>query len=98
LFTILKRRKIQLSSLFKQLIQAQDSEQAIALVIEHRSNFWKKKNEETRNSKEAAKAKRNLNQILKHHLFEKRDGAIINSILKDDNEITSDSRKLKRIY
>ena len=95
MFTILKRRKIQLSLLFEQLIQAQDSEQAVSMVNEHWRNFWRE-NEETRYSKEAAKAYRNLKQILKYHLFEKRDGAIINSILKDDNEITSDSKEIEK--
>ena len=35
LYTILRRRKTQLSSLFELLIKAQDSEQAVALVNEH---------------------------------------------------------------
>ena len=39
MLTILKRREIQLSSLFEQLIQAQDREQANCLGRQHRRNF-----------------------------------------------------------
>ena len=94
LYKIIRKRKLQVSSLFELLLKAQDSEQATAIVNEHWRKFWRD-TEDSRYSSASVNAYRNLRQILKYHLFEKRDGAIINCIIKEDKEITSDSREIE---
>ena len=49
-------------------------------------NIWKE-TEETRFSEDSAIAYNDLKDILKYHLFEKRDGGIINKIITEDGTI-----------
>ena len=95
LLKLVRRRKYQLSSLFDQLLQIQDSKQAKDIVNTYWGDFWTE-NEKIRYSKESAIAYQNLRRILKYHLYEKRDGAIINCLLKDNKEITYDPKDIEQ--
>jgi len=92
---LLRPRKFRLSSLFDQLMSAQDCHEAISLINKYWKRFWNE-NESLRFSQESRIAYQNLKRILKYHLFEKRDGAIINSILKENNVITSDPKEIEQ--
>ena len=64
------------------------------------NNYWKdlwEETELTRYSTESAKAYKTLKKILKYHLFEKRDGGIINCIRKEDDTIETETEKVNEL-
>ena len=95
LFKLVRRKKYQLSSLFDQLLQIQEPEETKNAINNYWGGFWIE-NEGIRYSKESAIAYQNLRKILKYHLYEKRDGAIINCLMKDDKEVTYDSKEIEQ--
>ena len=63
--------------------------EVITTIKEHWANFWQL-TERERWSICSRQACHKLKSILKYHLFEKRDGAIISQLLTDSGEITDD--------
>ncbi|HRP37858.1 MAG TPA: hypothetical protein PLS50_08695, partial [Candidatus Dojkabacteria bacterium] len=45
----------------------------------------------------SATAYKNLKNILKYHLFEKRDGGIINCVINEDGTIEQDQDQVSRL-
>jgi len=58
--------------------------------------LWKRR-EDIRYSQSSRQAYQTLKNILKYHLFEKRDGGIINSMVKDNGEITIDPTEIDEL-
>ena len=72
--------------LFNKLFNLEDAFKVENTINSHWSNFWKT-TEKNRWTNESKHAYHNLKNILRYHLFEKRDGGIINKILTDDGAI-----------
>jgi hypothetical protein len=72
--------------LIQKLLDLQDPEDITRTINEHWKGFWRE-TEATRYSEGSAEAYKRLKSVLKYHLFEKRDGAIINCIQNEDGTI-----------
>ena len=83
MWKIIKQRTRKDDGLMRKLLAITDPKEVSKTINEHWSHFWRD-TEEMRYSKESAKAYQRLKKILKYHLFEKRDGGIINSLKLDD--------------
>lgn len=53
--------------------------------------------ENTRFSQESKTAYKDLQTILKHHVYEKRDGGIINQLLSEEGEIIQDTDQINEL-
>ena len=73
--------------LIEELLKLEEDTEVNSTINEYWHEFWTT-TEELRFSNESKEAYDNLKQRLKYHLFEKRDGGIINKILKEDGQIT----------
>jgi len=75
------------------LLKIQDSDE-ISKINEHWREFWK--NTETKRcSTDSATVYKRLKNILKYHLFEKRDGGVINCIKYDNGTIEQQPDKVR---
>ena len=84
--------------LLTQLLSMQKDQSVNQVISEHWAERWKE-TEQKRFSPLSKEAYRNLKQILKYHLYEKRDGAIINCIKMEDGRIETQKDELeKQIY
>ena len=96
LWKMMRPKPFKSDSLMKLLLELQNSQDMEATISEHWKNKWKK-TESQRYSQFSARAYQKLRKILKYHLFEKRDGGIINCIKKDDGEIEFESEKVDEL-
>ena len=83
---IIKYKTKRNNELIQKLLDLQDPEEITKTINEHWREFWRE-TEATRYSEDSAVAYRRLKNILKYHLFEKRDGAIINCVQNEDGTI-----------
>ena len=74
-------------------IQESDEETITEVINEHWREFWDE-TESIRYSEYSAIAYKRLKNILKYHLFEKRDGGIINCIKNEDGTVELQPEKI----
>lgn len=91
-----KPRKGRNMNLFNKLLQAQESADISEIIDKHWARVWKN-TEDERFSKTSKLAYNRLRDILKYHLYQKRDGGIINSIIKEDGAITNDQEEIEKL-
>lgn len=82
--------------LFQKLLNLQDSAAVTETINLHWSRKWHL-TEEQRYSQHSGTAYKQLKTILKYHMFQKRDGGIINSILKEDGTITDRQEEIEEL-
>ena len=73
--------------LFDKLLKIQDPNLIAETINKHWTRIWLH-TEAQRYSRQSGTAYKQLKTILKYHMFQKRDGGIISSILKEDGSIT----------
>ena len=93
LMKIIKPIPRKTNKLMERLLNIQEPEEITNTINEHWREYWNE-TESLRFSQESAVAYKNLKNILKYHLFEKRDGGIINSIKKEDGTIEQHPEKV----
>ena len=86
LMKIIKPTPRKTNKLMEKLLNIQEPEEITNTINDHWGEFWNE-TESLRFSQESAAAYKSLKNILKYHLFEKRDGGIINSVKKEDGTI-----------
>ena len=93
---IMKPKPIKNDALMKLLLKLQEPHDIETTINEHWANEWKQ-TECQRYSEFSAQAYQKLQKILKYHLFEKRDGGIINCVKRENGEIESESEKVNEL-
>ena len=83
-------------SLMKLLLELQDPQKTEKTINEYWINLWRG-TESQRYSVNSAHAYQTLRKILKYHLFEKRDGGIINCIKNEDGSIENNFEKVHEL-
>jgi len=71
------------------LLNLDNCTQTSEVIMKYWQTFWKG-NENLRFSDESKKAYNTFKSMLKYHLFQKRDGGIINQLILDDKSISND--------
>ena len=85
-----KKRK---NDIYKNLLLSiKDDSSVTEILNEYWANFWNEI-EHKRFSSMSKDAFNTMKTITKYHLYEKRDGSIVNSILEGDREIITDPKK-----
>ena len=82
--------------LFDKLLSLQDTTSVTETINKHWSKVWHQ-TELHRFSGNSGTAYRQLKHILRYHMFQKRDGGIIHSILKEDGTITSKQDEIEEL-
>ena len=90
---IIKLKTRKSNELMDKLLKLQDPDEITKTIDEHWSEFWKN-TESTRYSTDSTSAYKRLKNVLKYHLFEKRDGGIINCIKHEDGTIEQEPDKV----
>ena len=86
-----KKRK---NDIYKNLLLSIKDDSSVTEVLnEYWANFWNEI-ENKRFSSMSKDAFNTMKTITKYHLYEKRDGSIVNSILEGDGEIVTDPKKV----
>ena len=88
-FVKLKRTKRSNEALQNILLTIKDEDSIMEDINQYWGNFWDE-NELKRYSPLSKEAFNLLKTICKYHLYEKRDGSIVNQILMDDGKVTTD--------
>ena len=91
--TLLKKRKRN-EDLFKILQTLDDPSNITEVTSKYWRSFWERV-EEDRFSNHSRSAYSQLKCVLKYHLFEKRDGAVINSVLDDSGTRQDEQEKVE---
>jgi hypothetical protein len=92
----ISRPKKPQSSKILEILRSLDGSSNVTQVInDYWSNYWKEL-ELLRFSSESQQAYSDLKKILRYHLFEKRDGAIISSIIDSDGSLISDPQEVAK--
>lgn len=81
--------------LINMLLQLDDPQRGLEVVNKYWRTLWEL-TEEQRYSSASRDAYQKLRKILKYHLYEKRDGAVVNVVLDDDGNLVDDSSILVR--
>ncbi len=79
--------------LMKLLLESDSPEEIDKTILNYWKKFWGDKEPE-RYSELSALAYQTFKKVLKQHLFEKRDGGIINCIRREDQTIEHDQDKM----
>ena len=85
--TTLKLKHQKDMELFNKLLNLQDPSSISKIINEHWSRKWRQ-TEAQIFDKHSGIAYKQLKSILKYHMFQKRDGGVINSILRENGVIT----------
>ena len=96
MWKIVRPKPFKSDSLMKLLLKLQNPLEIEATIDEYWTNEWKE-TEYQRYSEFSAQSYQKLRKILKYHLFEKRDGGIINCIKKENGEIESEQEKVNEL-
>jgi len=91
-----KPRAFNNDSLMKLLLKLQNPQDIEKTINNYWINIWKE-TESQRYSQFSAQAYQTLRKILRYHLFEKRDGGIINCIRKEDDSIEDQPEKVNKL-
>ena len=91
--TKILRPKTRDLKLFEKLLALDSTDEIENTVNEHWTQSWKE-TEVKRWSNESKVAYRELKDKLKYHLYEKRDGGIINKIIQEDGTISIDTDEI----
>ena len=94
--TTLKLKHQKDMELFNKLLNLQDPSSISETINEHWSRKWRQ-TEAQRFNKHSGIAYKQLKSILKYHLFQKRDGGVINSILREDGVITDKQEEIEEL-
>jgi len=90
---IIKLKSRRSNELMDKLLKIQNPDEISKVINNHWNEFWKN-TESTRYSTDSATAYKRLKNMLKYHLFEKRDGGIINCIKYEDGTIEQQPDKV----
>ena len=93
---IIKQKTKKEDELMKKLLSIQNPEEISKTINEHWGKFWTD-TEGLRFSKDSFEAYTRLKNILKYHLYEKRDGGIINRIKKEDGTLEDQPDKVNEL-
>ena len=92
----LKPRRDRNLNLLNKLLSIDNFSHVSSIINHHWTKFWQN-TEEIRYSNDSQHAYRRFKNILKYHLFQKRDGGIIHSILKENGVITDDQDEIEKL-
>ena len=91
IWKIIRPKPFNNNTLRKKLLNLQNSGDVESVVNRYWCDHWKNIENE-RYSEFSANAYQSLKKILKYHLFEKRDGGIINCVKLDDNTVVTEPK------
>lgn len=78
------------------LTQLDDPSKVTEVVNQHWQELWRI-TEQQRFSKESKEAYQRLRKVLKYHLYEKRDGVIVNVLTNDEGELIEDPSEVNKL-
>ncbi len=81
--------------LFNKLLEVQEPTEMVQTINDYWKKFWSD-TEDLRYSQDSKSAYKKLKTILKYHLFQKRDGGLINALIRDDGSFTEDSSEVDK--
>lgn len=84
------------TSLLEKLIETDETIQMQEMIKNHWGKIWRDI-EGNRFSKESSVAYKDLKRITRYHLYEKRDGAIIQQLISEDNEIVTNRAQVDEL-
>jgi len=92
----IKLKKTRSHDLMKALLELGDDTPVCEVISKYWKRFWKQ-SEALRFTQASKETYNSLKRILKYHLFEKRDGGIITSILRDDGKVCNDPEEIDEL-
>ncbi len=96
LWMLVRTKATRNDELMKLLLELDRPEQIDEAILNYWKKFWESKELE-RYSEGSAAAYQTFKKVLKYHLFEKRDGGIINCIKREDQTIEYDQDKVNEM-